>query len=389
MAEKNNIVNLNRERFWLLLKKVLRALRIPLIVIAALGLLLLGVRLMGEVASSHLNDAAHDVRMLFSKGQGYPYTLEAYQTRHIAMIGRDPLVLTRESCTVLDGSADTVQVASLPCADSRAVIRNGRALIYSNTTGSLVMLSRSRQLLRQDVLSGVATAALAANGSYATVTAGEKSRSTVQVFNRRQALQFRWDCAQERISSVALSDNGKLVAVLAVGAENAEIYTRLLLFRTDGSAPLLEQRYPGTLMLKVLFTSAGRLVAVGDNQTVALTRKGDKVTVLTYTADSLNDVETDDSGDVLLCYDALGGAKATVVRLNAKGKKTCEITTEFAPSGYAVSCAGFALADGSRITAYSAKGVEKRAADAAGEVTQLLSAGRWIYTVENGVIRRY
>ena len=100
MAE-NNIVNLNRERFWLLLKKILRVLRIPLIILAALALLLLGVRLMGEVASSHLTDAAHDVRLLFSKGKGYPYTLEAYQTRHVTMIGRDPLILTRESCTVL------------------------------------------------------------------------------------------------------------------------------------------------------------------------------------------------------------------------------------------------------------------------------------------------
>ncbi|MBQ6266413.1 MAG: hypothetical protein IJK64_01420 [Clostridia bacterium] len=389
MAENNNIVNLNRERFWLLLKKVLRALRIPLIVIAVLGLLLFGVRMMGEVAASHLNDAVHDVRMLFSKGAGYPYALEAYQTRHIAMIGSDPLVLTRESCTVLDGSADTVQHTQLPCADSRAVIRNGRALIYSNTTGSLLMLSRSRQLLSQDVLSGVATSALSANGSYAVVTAGEKARSTVRVYNRRQVLQFQWDCAEERISSVALSDNGKQLAVLAVGAENAEIYSRLLLFRTDGNAAQLEQRYPGTLMLKVIFTSEGRLIAVGDNQTVALTRKGDKTTILSYTADSLNDIETDDRGDVLLCYDALGGAKATVVRLDAKGKKTCEITTEFAPSGYAVSGAGFALADGSRITVYSAKGAEKRTADAAGEVTQLLSAGRRIYTVENGVIRRY
>ena len=388
MAE-NNIVNLNRERFWLLLKKVLRALRIPLIVIVAFALLLFGVRLMGEVASSPLNDAMHDVRMLFRKGAGYPYALEAYQTRHVAMIGNDPLVLTRESCTVLDGSADTVQLTQLPCADSRAVIRNGRALIYSNTTGALLMLSRSRQLLKQDVLSGVTTAALAANGSYATVTGGEKARSTVQVYNRRQALQFQWDCAEERISSVALSDNGKLVAVLAVGAENAEIYTRLLLFRTDGSEPLLTQKYPGTLMLKVIFTSEGRLIAVGDNKTVALTRKGDRITELSYTADSLNDIETDDSGDVLLCYDALGGAKATVVRLNAKGRKTCEIDTEFAPSGYAVSRAGFALADGNRITVYSAKGAEKRGMDAAGEVTQLLTADRRIYTVENGVIRRY
>ncbi|MBR4728299.1 MAG: hypothetical protein IK080_10475 [Clostridia bacterium] len=388
MAE-NNIVNLNRERFWLLLKKVLRVLRIPLIVIAVLGLLLFGVRMMGEVAASHLNDAVHDVRMLFSKGAGYPYALEAYQTRHVAMIGGDPLVLTRESCTVLDGSADTVQHTQLLSADSRAVIRNGRALIYSNTTGALMMLSRSRQLLTQDVLSGVATAALSENGSYAIVTAGEKARSTVRVYNRRQVLQFQWDCAEERISSVALSDNGKQLAVLAVGAENAEIYSRLLLFRTDGNAPQLEQKYPGTLMLKVIFTSEGKLIAVGDNQTVALTRKGDKTTILSYTADSLNDIETDDRGDVLLCYDALGGAKATVVRLDAKGKKTCEITTEFAPSGYAVSGAGFALADGSRITVYSAKGAEKRTTDAAGEVTQLLSAGRRIYTVENGVIRRY
>lgn len=388
MAE-NNIVNLNRERFWLLLKKILRVLRIPLIILAVLALLLLGVRLMGEVASSHLTDAAHDVRLLFSKGKGYPYTLEAYQTRHVTMIGRDPLILTRESCTVLDGSADTVQLTQLPCADSRVVVSNGRALVYSNTTGTLLLLSRSRQLLRQDEKNGVVTAALAANGAYATVTAGEKARSAVRVYNRRQALQFQWNCADERISSVALSRNGKQVALLAVGAENAEIYTRLLLFRTDGSTPLIDQKYPGTLLLRVVYTAADRLIAIGDNQTVALNRKGEKITELTYTSDSLNDIEVDDAGNVLLCYDALGGAKATVVRLNKQGKQTCSLTTEFAPTGYAVNGKGLALADGSKLTVYNAKGAEKRTMQADAEITQLLSAGSQIYTVENGVIRRY
>lgn len=388
MADKK-IINLSKQRNKKLAKKIFKIIRIPIVIIAVLSAIFLSARLLGNVAVSNITDTVREIKTVFVKGEGYPHALEAFDFRKVTAIGSKPLVVYDDSTEVLSSSASEIFTMQLGSADSRVISKNGRALIYSNSSNEVILQSRTEKLGSIEEGGAVVAAELAKNGYIATSHASDEYQSVLSVYNRYFEKVFQWNCSQERISDIGLSANGRNIVVTAVGAENAEIYTRLLIFNIGSAEPKADLTYRGTLFLSAVYTDSNKIIAVGDNRTVVLDKNGDTVEELVYSEDSIIAVCTDDAGNAVICYEEFGGSKTAIVRYSKNGKKTASVVVDGIPDCIAMNGGKIAVANGSEIVIYTANGTESRRIETEHAVTDIFWCSGTIYTVENGHLCKY
>lgn len=388
MADKK-IVDLNKFRNKKLAKKIFVFLRIPIVILAVIAALFLSARLLGNVAVSNVTDTLRLTGELFKKGGGYPYSTDVSRFRKAVPVGSSPLLIYDDSSVVLGSSANEIFNLKLDSADSKVITKNGRALIYSNSSNYVVLQSKTEELGTVKEEGAVVAAALAKNGYFATSYASEENQSVLTVYNNRFDAVFRWNCSQERIADISLSSNGRKVAIAAVGAENAEIYTRLIVFDVNSTELLADVKYAGTLFLRVAFTTSNKVIAAGDNRTVVITSKGEAVDELVYPEDSIHAVCSDDNGNTVIFYEEFGGSKTGMVRFSSSGKKTCVATLEGIPDCVTAYGGKIAVADANEITVYSSAGKVTRTIETKNTVSDIFCCSGEIYTVENGAVCKY
>ncbi len=385
MANKK-IISLKKQRNIKTFKKIFRILRIPVVILAVVAALFLSARLLGNVAVSNITDNIRQVKTVFSRGEGYPYSLDAFNYRKITAIGNRPLLIYEDSSRVLSSSAGELFEMPLNYADSKVISKNGRALLYSNSANEVILQSKTENLGSVSEDGAVTAAALAKNGSFATSYSSKEYQSVLSVYNSRFKKQFQWNCSQERIADISLSGNGKMLAVIAVGAENAEIYTRVLLFDIDSAEPKADIKYSGTLFMRVAYTSSNKIIAVGDNRTVVINKKGEAIDELVYSEDSLCAVCVDENGNTVVCFEEFGGSKTGIVRFGANGKKSCTFSVSGIPDCVAADGGRIALAYGNEIAVYNSRGKQSKQIEADSPITEMFIISGTVYSVEGGTV---
>lgn len=386
---KKKIIKLSKQRNKKIAKKIIRLMRIPIVIIAVLSALFLSARLLGNVAVSNITDSVREIKTVFSKGGGYPYLLDAFDFREATAIGSKPLVIYDDSAKVLSSSASENFSMQLSSGDSKVVSKNGRALIFSNTSNEVILQSRTEKLGSVEEEGSIVTAELSKNGCIATSYASDEYQSVLSVYNRYFEKEFQWDCSQERISSIGLSKNGRNIVVAAVGTQNAEIYTRIILFNIGSPKPIADLMYRGTLFLKVVYTDSNKIIAVGDNKTVVLDKKGDTIDELVYSENSIISVSNDGSGNTVICHEEFGGSKTAVVRYSKNGEKTFSLMLDGAPDCIAAKGGKTAVASGDKIAVYTSNGQESKTIEPEYPVTDIFWCSGTLYTVESGRICKY
>lgn len=387
MADKK-IISLQKKRNILTAKKIFKIMRIPVVILVVAAALFLSARLMGNVAVSNITDGIRQVKTLFSKGEGYPYSLDTFSFQKADAIGAGALVVYNDSTVVLNASADELFTMQIK-PDSRVITQNGRALIYGTASNEVIIQSKTEKLGSITEDSAVVAAAVADNGSIATSHASEKHQSILRVYNSRFKNVFQWNCSQERIADISLSGNGRNLVVAAVGAENAEIYTRIIVFNIGDAEPKADIKFSGTMFFDVVYTASGKIIAVGDNRTVVLNKKGETVDETVYSEDSVIAVCSDDSGNTVVCYEEFGGSKTGIVRYSRSGKKTCSLVVDGIPDCVAADGGRIAVASSNEIIVYSQNGKETKRMETENSVSQVIVSSGTVYAVEGGAIHKY
>lgn len=388
MANKK-IIKFSRKRNKRLAKKIYRIVRIPLAVLAVVFAVFLSARMLGEVAVSNVSDAFRQIPYIFSHGSGYPCATDATGNIRAELIGDSPAVLGSGSLGVYSSTARKMNEMQLSSADSKIISKGGRALLYSNTSNTLSLSAKTESLGTLTVDSPVTVAAIASNGSVAAAFSSEQAQSVLAVYNRRSKEVFRWNCSKEYISAVDLSGNGRTVAVAAVGAENAQIYSRLLAFNVKKTEPKFDIKIDGAMVLRLISGSSGKVIAVCDNRTLVYDKSGGQLLELAYGDGNLVCAVSDDKGNTLVCYKESGGSKINAARISAAGKLTCTVTAEAQPDCADIRAGRFVLVSGKTAIEYGSAGQERRRFETAQAASQVMLASSCVYTLEGSQLCKY
>lgn len=388
LAEKK-IIKFKRRKNKELLKKIYRIMRIPLAVLALVFALFLGGKMLGEVAISNVTDTFRQIPYIFSHGGGYPYTLDGMGSVKAELIDDCPVLVGESSLFALSSTARKMNEIQLSSANSKIITRGGRALIYGTSSSTLILSGKTEELATLTTESSVSAAALSENGKVAAAFPSNDAQSVLTVYNRRGKEAFRWNCSKEYISALALSPNGKNVAVAAIGTENAQIYSRFLIFNTKKTESRADVRLESSMILKLISGSSGRVIAVCDNCTVVFDKKGERLLELNYGDDSLVSAVSDNKGNTLVCYKESGGSKINAARISASGKLSCTVSVEEQPDCTDIRGGRFVLVCGKAVVEYGSSGKERRRFETNEKASQVMLASNCVYTLENSQLCKY
>lgn len=391
MAKKNkndNTVDFQKAKNKASARKILKKLRIPLAVLVAIIIFAAVFIAMGETRRSNIADSFKAIPATMGDSKGYPYSEDELNLSKVMLVGDKPLVISETAIQVLSQDADILQEIYPDWADTRAFSQNGRAVVYSNTSSKALLISRTDTLAEFNEEGTIVTGTVGNNGSVALSYSTDKVQSVVKVYSPRQKAEFQWNCSRDYVASLSLSSDGNKVLISALGVENAAIYSRVVLFKTGKTEPKFDVKVEGTSILKVVYASSNRLVAIGDNKTIIFNAKGEQVSEIEYSADSLYTIDSDSKGNTLLCYKEYGGSKIMIVKIPSHGNiKSFEI--DYMPSSITLRESRIAAALDNKVTVYSASGAEKTTYECKNNVSTVLITSAGIYTLENGTIYKY
>lgn len=235
-----------------------------LIFIVILMLVVIAAESFANVTFSNVSDSLSAYFETLGSGDGYPYTLNAVSVKAMDTSGSDILLLTDKNLTVLDKTAKTRSAFQHTYASPRMASNNGRTVVYDRGGKSFRIQSKKEVLYETSLSQPITVCNIGKSGNTAIATFGTAEKSVLTVYNSSFSQIFKWNAATEYIVAVALSPNGKSVAVAAVSADTGEIYTKINIFDFDKNEPVGTFVYNGVTIVDLIYTKRNVLVAVGD-----------------------------------------------------------------------------------------------------------------------------
>lgn len=170
--------------------------------------------------------------------------------------------------------------------------------------------------------SGVICADIAKNGVYAVASFSKSYDSTVTVFNKKGKSIYSWNCANDYVNSVALSPNGKKMAVSCINSKNGENYTKIHIFDFKSTDSLKTIKYPTDFVYTLASKRSGFYVVYGNGCDFVSWKDRDTVkNSFSYKASSFRPFN---SGAVAVFSRNNDQSDNKIAVLNNKGKKLYE-----------------------------------------------------------------
>lgn len=92
----------------------------------------------------------------------------------------------------------------------------------------------------------IITANISDSGAYALVTRSDSYASVVSVYNKNDKLVYEWYSSEDTVNNVAISPNGKKIAVSAFNATSGDYSSKVCVLSFDSATPEYTEAYSGS-----------------------------------------------------------------------------------------------------------------------------------------------
>ncbi len=363
--------------------------KIILIVAVILILLFIAADRFGNISFSSVGDYFGGLVSGMENGGGYPYYFESNTPENVMKIGNDFLVVEKDKVFVLDSTAKKILESEHAYAVPLAQSKNSRAVIFDAGGDSYKVVSKTKVLYEKKLDSRIITASLGKDGSVALGVRGTSAMSRLLVFNKNQKTVFDWQCAKENIISTAVSDNGKYAAVSIVGAENGELYSKVLFFDFDYSEPLYEYDFGEKIVSRVSFVNGGKIMASGEK--VLSFIKGEKnKDDIDLSLNTLSRIYTNDDNTTIVALSKYGSSSVKILKGYSKNGKEL-FSTEINSNVRSVSCSGgyISVLTDRQLLCYNKRGKNVGSSDVPNDGISCFNSGSSTYVFTTGALEKY
>jgi len=189
----------------------------------------------------------------FGSGDGFPVSVSTSEKSRLLSVGGDTALLGDSSLMLYKSNGKLLFERQHEFSEPAIAASTSRILVYDRGHTGVRIDNRAKTLLTLEAKGDITTATIAYNGYFAVVTKGGNYISDVTAYNEDGLEQYTWHSATRQVTGVALSDNGRYMAVTTLHVAGGEAVTGLLLFDIQDNATLFEQSYQGCLSLSLEF----------------------------------------------------------------------------------------------------------------------------------------
>ena len=148
-----------------------------------------------------------------------------------------------------------------------------RALLYERGGKKAAVYSSKRVLHEKSFDNAIFTGAISDSGTWAVATQGTRDVALVYVYNKAGDELFIWH-SQERVADVALSPDGKTLAVTTLVAQDGILNTNVWLFDVGSKKQTKTITLADQMVVGTHFLNNSEFFAVTDRQSSVITKNG-------------------------------------------------------------------------------------------------------------------
>ena len=368
---------------------IISLLKIIAVVAVVLILLFIAADRFGNITFSSVGDYFSGLVSGSKSGGGYPYYFESSTPENVIKIGNDFLVVDSDKTYVLDSTAkkicENAHTYSVPLAQSV----NSRAVVYDVGGTVYSVVSKTRLLYENTLDSKIITASLGKDGSVALGVRGTSAMSRLMVYNKSQKVVYDWSCAKENIISTAVSDNGKRAAVALIGAENGELYSKVLVFDFAYSEPVEEYDFGEKIVSEVKFINGNAILVSGEKVLSFIKGENDR-TDIDLSLNTLSRIFTDSDNMTVVVLSKYGSSSVSILKAYSKNGKEL-FSTEINSNVRNVSSSGgyISVLTDRQLLSFNKRGKSVGSSEISSDGISCFTSGSSTYVLTTGSIEKY
>ncbi len=280
----------------------------------------------------------------FSAGLGggtYPISVYGSDVLDIKASSIDYFMLTDTKLSALNDSGKEIISITHGFSNPFMVTSESRALIFDQGGNEVSVYNLKNKTNDLATKEKIVTASIGRNGTYAVVTHSDSYASVVTVYDKNSEEIYEWNSAKDLISSVAISPNGKKIAVGTVSVENGLYKTAVQILEFDSANAKFVIDLDGQIPLTLDSSSKGISVISENAYNFIPWNRNDKAEIKSdYNVDKYRK----SSGRILLSFNHEGNKGENIIMLlDGKGDKISEFKyngniTDIAPWGNHIYC---------------------------------------------------
>ncbi len=369
-------------------EKLLSVLKTVCIISVVLALLVIAAQRFGDITFSSVSDYFNTLISGAKSGDGYPYYFESLAVKKVLPIEKDLFVLSDDAGFVLDNTARTLGKEEHTLSSPLSVSAGGRVLTLDVGEHSYRVQSKTKLLYEGSFPQKLLTGAISKSGAIALASRGDSSQTKLTVLNKHQKEVFTWNCANENIIALALSDNGKRVAVSVVGAADGELYSKVYLFDTSKNDPLLSLSYTG-IVPHLSFLSGDYLLVAG-NKVFELYKGNEKIAEEDLSVNTFSHLYTSDSKYAIAAFSKYGSASSKIIKAyDRKGNLLFTVELNESIKGVSTDGQSFSVLSDNALYNYDREGALIGKVPIEAGCILPFTDGKWTYVWTVGGIERF
>ncbi len=209
-------------------------------------------------------ETVSNVTALIGSGS-YPIELSSTSVQDAVSKGNYYYVLTVDSVTAYSNMGEELfsyahgfEFPVIKVSDSRAIVFNqgGNDALIFNLRGIKETVKTENAII---------TAAVSDSGGYAIATDSEKYTGEVKVYGKNGNVIYEWYSAEEIINNIALSSNGKKLAVSTFSSANGIFNSTVFVLTYKTATPEFKEKFDDTLVYSIDTSHSVRFSVVTDS----------------------------------------------------------------------------------------------------------------------------
>lgn len=200
-------------------------------------------------------------------GGGYPYKISGSKVsnENFKVIDKNLFLLSDTTLSALNTSAREMLKSQHCYQNPMLKVGSTRAVVYDLGGKNLEITSRSKTLHMATMSNNIISAAVSNYGTFAVVMEGKGFLGQLIVFAKNGIdIYYKYNFADHYITDVAISENGKSVAVCGSTAKVGAMMSTVYVFDYKSEEPKVKLNYDDNMFIRVEYLSNGNVVAVGD-----------------------------------------------------------------------------------------------------------------------------
>ena len=334
--EAEQLKKAGKEKGASIFKKLSKVLMIAVVVAVVLSLVVIGAKRFANVSMSTVTDGIKGLVLKASPGEGFPYDIGGNTLVQSEIVGPYLALVEKDKLVYLNSHAKDIFKFEHNFVDPVLKTKNGRAVFFCEGTKDYVVTSSSELLYSLDKTAdtldgGIITADVGSKGNLAFATWSNEYACKISVLNQKLKKVFYYGFSSGRVVDLSLSDDGKYLCAAVIDAQNATIFTRLMVFDLSKSDPVSDIRLDSQSGVDVEFLSGTNieLITLSALYRYNFASKKDIVTTLDFSGNDLDKMTIDvPSGRCSLAIKQFSSNSDTVFLFNSSADKYKTVQTD-------------------------------------------------------------